>query len=259
MENPKNTLRNFPKVGLEKTMANGVYIAVSGAQAELRKMDVVSNNLANANTPGFKKDRVNFREVLASTMIDDSKQDRRFVEVAGTHTDLTPGELRQTGNPLDLAVVGEGFFQVQTDRGPRLTRGGAFMQRPDGKLMTTHGSLLLGADMQPIQIPTNGGSPVIDGEGVITVGKEKMGVLSVVKVKDPTNLRKEESGLFATPMENVEKTNTTQVQQGYIEHSNQDSVRSMIELVSTQRHYDALHRAIETYKELDMKVTRIIS
>ena len=69
-------------------MANGIYIAVSGAQAEMRHLDVIANNLANANTPGFKADRINFREVLAKSSVPDEQQDRRFVEVSGTHTDL---------------------------------------------------------------------------------------------------------------------------------------------------------------------------
>ena len=241
-------------------MANGVYIAVSGAQAELRRLDVVSNNLANNNTPGFKKDRVNFKETLANAFLDDSKQDKRFVEVAGTHTDMAPGPLRETGNPLDLALLGDGFFKVQTPRGQRLTRGGTFMQNTQGQLVTTEGNLLLGMNDEPITIPPNVSSPVINGTGKIIVGKETVGNLAIVEVKDVSNLKKEEAGTFATNPENIEPaTNNTQVHQGYIESGNGDAVRMMITLVETQRHYDTLHRAIETYKDLDQKVTRIVS
>ena len=140
-------------------MANGIYIAVSGAQAEMRHLDVIANNLANANTPGFKADRINFREVLAKSSVPDEQQDRRFVEVSGTHTDLNSGTLRLTGNPLDLAVLGDGFFKVGTPRGERITRGGSFIQAADGTVMTSSGNPLLGRDGQPVKIAPNGGTP----------------------------------------------------------------------------------------------------
>ena len=184
-------------------MANGVYIAVSGAQAELRKLDVISNNLANNNTPGFKLDRVNFREVLAKSMVDDSQQDRRFVEVAGTHTDMASGPLRATGNPLDLAILGEGFLKIQTDRGERLVRGGTFMQGSNGQLMTTQGHALLGSDGQPIAFAPNGVPPVISASGDIVVSNEVVGRLGLTEVKDTSALRKEEAGTFATDAANM--------------------------------------------------------
>ena len=240
-------------------MANGVYIAVSGAQAELRKLDVISNNMANNNTPGFKLDRVNFREVLAKSMVDDSQQDRRFVEVAGTHTDLAPGPLRATGNPLDLAIMGEGFLKIQTDRGERLVRGGTFMQGSNGQLTTPQGHALLGSDGQPIAFAPNGVPPVINASGDILVSNKVVGSLGLTEVKDTSALRKEEAGTFATDPANMKDPEGSELHQGYIEGSNGDAVRMMVSLVETQRHYDTLHRAIETYKDLDMKVTRIIS
>lgn len=240
-------------------MANGVYIALSGAQAELRKLDVISNNLANNNTPGFKRDRVNFREVLAKSMVDDSQQDRRFVEVAGTHTDMSPGSLEETGNPLDLAILGEGFLKIRTPRGERLIRGGTFLQGTDGTLMTSKGDALLGPDGSPVVLPPNGVSPVIDHAGNLLVNKEVVGSLALTEVKDISAIRKEEGGVYATDPANMQEAERSEVHQGYIEHSNGDAVRIMVSLVETQRHYDTLHRAIETYKDLDQKVTRIVS
>ena len=240
-------------------MANGIYIAVSGAQAELRKLDVISNNLANNNTAGFKRDRVSFREVLANNMVDDASQDRRFVEVAETATDMRGGGLRETGNPLDLAVMGDGFFKVQTERGVRLTRGGSFLQNSNGQMMTNQGYPLLGQDNQPVSFPPGGGTPVITATGDVRFRGESVGSLAVVEARDVTALRKEEGGLFATDAGNMVDSPSTHVHQGYIEHSNGDSVRMMVSLVETQRHFDALHRAIETYKDLDMKVSRIVS
>lgn len=240
-------------------MANGVYIAVSGAQAELRKLDVISNNLANNNTPGFKRDRVNFREVLAKSMLDDSQQDKRFVEVAGTHTDMSPGSMEETGNPLDLAIHGDGFLKIQTPRGQRLIRGGTFMQGSNGTLMTSKGDALLGPDGTPVAFPPNGVTPVIDHDGNLIVNSEVVGVLALTEVRDIAAIRKEEGGTYATDPANMKEAESSKLHQGYIEHSNGDAVRIMVSLVETQRHYDTLHRAIETYKDLDQKVTRIVS
>ena len=240
-------------------MANGIYIAVSGAQAEMRHLDVIANNLANANTPGFKADRINFREVLAKSSVPDEQQDRRFVEVSGTHTDLNSGTLRLTGNPLDLAVLGDGFFKVGTPRGERITRGGSFIQAADGTVMTSSGNPLLGRDGQPVKIAPNGVPPVIDANGSVAQGSRIVAQLDFVEINDPTALRKEEMGLFATDPGNLKRAELSQIQQGSIEESNGNPIRSMISLVETQRHFDTLHRAIETYKELDSKVTRIVS
>ena len=240
-------------------MANGIYIAVSGAQAEMRHLDVIANNLANANTPGFKADRMNFREVLAQSTVSDDEQDRRFVEVSGTHTDLKAGTLRSTGNPLDLAILGEGFLKVNTPRGERITRGGSFMQASDGTIMTASGHPLLDTGGQPVRISPSGGSVHVDGNGVLSQGKRIVADLAFVEVNDPAALRKEDSGLFATEPDNLRRAETSQLQQGAIEESNGNPIRTMVALVETQRHFDTLHRAIETYKDLDSKVTRIIS
>ena len=134
------------------------------------------------------------------------------------------------------------------------------MQNTRGQLVSTEGNLLLGQNDEPIVFPPNVKSPVINGTGKIMVGKETIGNLAIVEVKDISQLKKEEAGTFATNPDNIElATNNTQVHQGYIESGNGDSVRMMITLVETQRHFDTLHRAIETYKDLDQKVTRIVS
>ena len=126
-------------------------------------------------------------------------------------------------------------------------------------MMTNQGYPLLAKDNSPISFPPTGESPIITATGAVTVGGQAVGSLAVVEARDVTALRKEEGGLFATDAANMVESPRTHIHQGYIEHSNGDSVRMMVSLVETQRHFDALHRAIETYKDLDMKVSRIVS
>ena len=133
------------------------------------------------------------------------------------------------------------------------------MQGSNGNIITSKGDALLGPDGQPVAFPPNGVSPVIDPDGNILVNQEIVGSLALTEEKDMSALRKEEGGVYATDPGNMKEAEGSELHQGYIEGSNGDAVRIMVSLVETQRHYDTLHRAIETYKDLDQKVTRIVS
>lgn len=175
----------------EKDLASGIWTAVSGAAAQAHNVDVIANNLANANTDGFKKDQPTFKEYLAVNErekypldvprgpIKDKEfypidgTDQSFVVMDGTFADLKPGNLKVTNSPLDMALDGPGFFEVSTPYGIRYTKHGSFKMATDGRLVTSEGypvlasvpgglAAALPADVQPIQggIQAQGGAAV---------------------------------------------------------------------------------------------------
>ncbi|HRO68072.1 MAG TPA: flagellar hook basal-body protein, partial [Pseudobdellovibrionaceae bacterium] len=141
----------------------GVYTALSGAIAQTQKLDTIANNIANVNTPGFKRDEVTFQEYLTAnekeqqvmnvprvpasieSFYDMQGGDKSYVDLKGTFTDQSQGSLRPTGNKFDIAIDGKGFFEVMTPQGVRLTRAGNFTMDGNGRLVTKDGFPVLKA------------------------------------------------------------------------------------------------------------------
>ena len=237
-------------------MANGIYVAASGAVAKLKQLDVVANNLANTSTPGFKTDAVTFREVLVDKTLNTNDQDRSFVQVDKSSAHLKTGAMRETGNPLDLGIQGEGFFKVQTDKGMRLLRDGRLRMDTDGSLLTFNGDKVLGREDKPVVIPTTS-SPVIDEGGYIWSNGESVGSLTVVTVDDTSTLRKERDGLYIVEEGALRPSENFKMLQGFTEESNANAIEMMVELVEVQRSYEAMHKAINAYRDMDSRVIRI--
>jgi flagellar basal-body rod protein FlgF len=164
-------------------VGKGIYVATSGSIAQLRQMEVLSNNLANARTTGFKSDRVTFAEMLATNVTNPvgprpggpdgvqprtqvAERDKHFVEPRGAPSDMTGGSLVQTDNPLDVAITGNGMLRIETPRGVRLTKGGQLVLGRDGLLMTTSGHPVLSDQGKRIMLPPDQ-IPEIDPDGTI--------------------------------------------------------------------------------------------
>jgi flagellar basal-body rod protein FlgF len=195
-------------------MHEGIYIAASGAFKQERKLDVIANNLANMGTTGFKRDGMSFREMIPpftktanlSASLDPKptafQPDPKvsYVGVATMYTDASNGTLRQTGNALDLALDGDGYFVVETPEGQRYTRNGNLRLSGDGTLSTHEGFKVLGKNGQPIKIDTQGGRISINPSGEITVGNGNQstpqGDLQLVSFREPSKLAKEGNGLY---------------------------------------------------------------
>ncbi len=232
-------------------MANGMYSALSGAVASLKTMNVLSNNLANVDTAGYKGQRTVFKEVMveANGVVNASYRQVKIDEVS---TDFSTGDLRVTDNALDVAIIGEGFFEVEGPDGPRYTRAGSFQVGADGEIVNLSGYKLNG-DGGPIQIP-EGALPSISGNGTIASGELELGKLKVVKFPNPQNLLRAGENLWqVVDGQEPEALEQVQVQPGALERSNVSAVKSMVELVNVSRSYSKFMRAMSTFREVDKR------
>lgn len=233
-------------------MSNGIYVATSGAIAQEQALDVTANNIANASTAGYKAARPTFAAVLAGA------KDAVFARVGATGADLTPGPTHETGGALDVAVDGEGWFAVETPRGLRYTRDGAFVLDAEGRLSTADGALVQDQDGGAIEVPTDAADVSIDVDGTVLADGAAVGTVGTFRFA-PGALSREGANLFqaapgATPLAGDPPSVTT----GALEDANFNVVRGMIDLVQISRTYEALHRVIETYKDIDQRTAREI-
>ncbi|HVP14713.1 MAG TPA: flagellar hook basal-body protein [Terriglobales bacterium] len=201
-----------------------------------RLQEVTANNLANANSDGFKADRLAAHATRGSGH-----------PVPVETTDLEQGSLKNTGRPLDVALEGQGFLVVRTPNGDRLTRGGSLRLDGAGLLVDAHGRPVLGTEDGPILV--NGTKVEVLADGTVLVDRAPAGQLRIATVEDPTTLRKEGAGCFvpAGPLVPVPPTDTV-VHQGAVEEANLDPLLSMVELVNIQRGYAA---NVEALKAMD--------
>lgn len=237
-----------------------MYTAVSGQSAVFKQLEVISNNLANVDTSGYKAERMLFEKSLKeeqnlqTSFQSDIKEPshlnpNEFVEVRGTYTDMEQGPVQQTGNPLDAAIDGPGFFVVQTENGERLTRNGSFQLNENSELVNQSGHPVLGAGGQ-IQVP-NGSEVQIQPDGGITANGQSVGNLRVVDVGTST-LSRERGQLFKVPEgEQAMDFAEVSVTPGAIEGSNVNAVRELTDMIYTSRLFDALQKGQESSGEMN--------
>ena len=210
-------------------MDRGLYIAASGMLAEQIRQEQIANDLANATTPGYKSDRTaqsTFGDLLLANSSTGSVVGRQStaVQVAAIETDFTPAAARETGEPLDFAITGEGFFAVQTAQGVRYTRNGQFALDTQGRLVTARGDLVLGRT----------GGPIASADG--KVDPRQLGVVNL------TNPRKEGDSLVSgTPAGAA----TGQVRGGALEGSGADAARAMVDMIASMRAFEAGQKVIQ--------------
>ena len=275
-----------------------IWVPLSGQIAQQRKVETIANNIANANTAGFKKDDVAFKEYL--TILNKGQEDidipnKEFspddfyrtqsaenakVEINGTYTIHEQGQLTPTGNPLDIAIHGEGFFEVLTPNGVRYTRKGILGLSKDGELVTEEGFKVLsknrslesqGRDLGALSnAPINPSTRIIKIpsdqkisitiEGKIFSGSEPLNELSIVGFKNNQLLRKEGGSLFINLVENnLSTVEESKIHQGFIEGSNVNAIHEMSELIKAHRHFDNIQKAIQTYDNITGRAVNDIS
>jgi flagellar basal body rod protein FlgG len=248
--------------------ARGIYPALSGAMAESRALEAVSSNLSNLGTSSFRGQRVSFRETLAQAQGAQAQNraqargDLRFVRVAEPIYDVSPGPVRQTGQPGDVALAGPGFLGVQTPAGLRYVRGGTLTRAPDGRLLLGQGpqapEVVGAADKKPLVVPQ--GELLIGGKGEVLVGGKQVGQLLLTEFARPQSLRGQGGGLYAPAAGDAgAPAEKTEVLPGYLEGANVNPMRAMTDVIMTSRHYEALHRVIETYREIDTTAAREVA
>lgn len=215
---------------------NGLTRAAMALRLYERRQEVVSNNLANVDTNGFKAERV-FAQALADAL-----------PVPGARTDRSGGALVQTDAPLDVALGGAGFMVVQTPEGEMLTRAGSFRIDPDGQVVDPNGNPLLG-EQGPITLGR--GRVEIDERGTIREDGREIARLRLESVPVGENLAHAGGGLFFPSPARAELPEGERVvRQGFLEGSNVNAIDSMVEMISVQRAYTAVQRTITTLDEV---------
>lgn len=254
-------------------MIRSLYSAASGMQAQQTNIDVISNNLANVNTPGFKGSTVQFEDL----MYDTQKQPGAVLgngsntpgsltigygtKAVATVPDLTQGSLvQQTGSPLAMAIAGTGFFKVELADGSgtnAYTRNGAFTANQNGEIVTNDGLKLVGAP----QIPTGATNIGVSNDGTITIqvngATQNAGQIQLSQFINPGGLSNYGNGLFTetqasgapqdgTPLQN----GLGSIQQGYLEGSNVQVVTQMVQMIQAQRAYEVNSKSIQAADQM---------
>ncbi len=233
-------------------MNAGAYSAVSGSLAAQTRLDALANNLANANTAGFKAERVLQSAERAGEIAPPSTAVPTPITAGRVTTDYNQGPINQSGNPLDVALSGEGFLVVQTERGERLTRSGNFVIDREGYLAAADGARVQGTDGD-LRIPT---SPVvIAADGTVRAGDQRVGQLRVVTVPDPTQLARESGTRFAAGNQALADATpgSVQVLQGAVEGANLSPVEGLVALIETVRGFETYMRAIDRLDEVTQR------
>jgi flagellar basal-body rod protein FlgF len=216
-------------------------VATSRLAAQERAIDVIANNIANMNTPGFKAERMQFSDWLEGQRDGSSIA---YTEDRATWHELSPGPLQQTGNPLDLAITGDGYFTVSTSAGPRLTRDGRFEVMPDGTIANSAGQGLMDMSGRPIRISPTDTELTVTGDGTLS---SQNGVLATIGVVTPNNPMQliAEGGTLLRSDSNTRKVAKRQVVQGAIEESNVQPVAEMTRLIQGERTFQFLTQYVQ--------------
>ena len=229
-------------------MNSGFYSAFSGFAARMDALDLVANNLANANTVGFKSQHEFYRSFAAwlqpslTTPINDAVN--HYGVLGGARLDLSPSSLEPTGNDTDVALEGPGFFTVQTKNGLRYTRAGNFSLNTQRQLITAQGDLVLG-DQGPIQIPD--GKLAISPDGTLSVDGTLVAKLKIADFAPTAQLTPEGSTYFVAPQGAAKPASAVDVRQGNLESSNSDPVRSTVALIELQRTSQLMEKALSIF------------
>jgi flagellar basal-body rod protein FlgF len=234
-------------------MENALLIGLSRQVALGRELDVIANNMANVTTNGFKAREARFREYLMPVASAEAfpTPDRRlsYVVDAGTPLDASTGAIERTGNPLDAAIRGDGFFAVQTPAGERYTRNGAFTVNAQGQLVTSDGHPVLG-DNGPITFSPQEADAAIAADGTVTTNQGQRGKLRLVRFVDPQVLRNEGANLFASPVPPQPAGPSSSLEGGAIERSNVKPILEMSRLVDVNRAYTSVAGMMARMDEL---------
>ena len=241
-------------------MVRGLYTAYTGMMNQQARLDVITNNLANASTVGYKKEGSTskaFDSMYTQKIKDGSEyyinrtigKESLGVKIGETYTDYTQGSFKVTGNTYDLALEGDGFFNVSyTSKSgvttTRYTRDGSFSVNNENMLVTEDGDYLLGEGGR-IQVP-QGAKITVDEEGNIYADDEYVDKLKITDFKDYNYLQKFGENLYTAVDGATEKTADCKVRQGYLEMSNINVISEMVEMITISRAYESNQKAIQT-------------
>ena len=239
-------------------MDNALYVGLSKQMLLERELDITANNLANANTTGFKVEAlISTPDPVTPAAMPAGSRAIQFVADNGVARDFGQGPLQTTGAPLDLAIMGQGFFQISTANGTRYTRDGRFATNAQGQVVTQAGDPVLDASGSPINLNPQGGPPSIGGDGTITqtvAGQSQSqtaGKVGVVSFTDLSALTKEGEGLYSNTTNAAAQPVTGQVlRQGMLEASNVQPILQVTDLIRISRAYDMISQMMNSTASL---------
>jgi len=223
-------------------------IAVAGAR-RLTQLDFIANNLANASTTGFKS------EHLYYALLGKQAQEGARSELGPTSTiiDFAQGTIQNTGNPLDVAIEGDGFFAIEQNDGTTYTRNGSFVINKNKELVTKDGAKVLG---EAGTIIINGSKINIDADGTIRVDGNMTGKLKIVSFASSTQLTRGTAGRYIDDgSAGLKKSDTNRISGGYLETSNVNAMKEMVEMIDVNRSFEAYQKIIQTMTDLDKIAT----
>lgn len=229
-------------------MQNITNIALSRMVAQQRAMDVTAGNIANANTAGYRAERLVFSDFLVRNSARGSPpgaQVMTFAQDRASYRDLTPGPLSHTANPLDLAIATDGYFVVETPRGPRLTRAGHFEISSNGGIVDSDGNALLDTNARPLQVTATDTTITVSADGTISSENGRIGRIGVVRPSDPYKLKPEGGRLYNTedPTVPIERP---KIIQGAIENSNIAPTLELTRMMRELREFEFTSKMVQS-------------
>lgn len=228
-------------------MENTLFIALSRQMTVRRQLETVANNLANANTAGFKSEKLMFVEYLSKS--DNGKSQMNFVQDLASARNHNPGKYDKTGNAFDMAIEGPGFFVVENPKGEqRYTRDGQFRLSQEGTLINRNGLTVLGEGDAPIVFQPNDVDISVNADGTVSAGDQVRGRLKVVEFENPYKMKKAEGNLYKSDVEPDAPTKSSVVQ-GMIEGSNVQPILEITEMMHAMRSYQHAGKLIESEHE----------
>lgn len=240
-------------------MIKGLYSAVSAMVMNAARQQVLSHNIANAQTPGFKQVLTTVQDFMPNQSVYSQEKPLTHAvdyigllglgsQLGAEYIDYGQGGLQDTGNPLDFALQGNGFFRIDTPDGERYTRDGRFLRDADNTLVTVQGFQVLDDAGQPIQLPD--GEVSVASDGAISVNGTAVATLGIGVFANPdTDLQHTEGNLFTGPAASTSQ-DVPQVVQGYLEAANANPSQLMTQLVEVARSYEAAQKMVQNQDEL---------
>ncbi|MFC1674001.1 flagellar basal-body rod protein FlgF [Pseudomonadota bacterium] len=234
------------------------YIALSRQGALRREMSAIANNLANMNTTAFKNERLMFVDYMAKSRTGDFIADQRlaFVRDVASYRDTTEGPIEQTGNPLDLAIHGEGNFVVQgLDGTEQYTRNGSLRLDNTGQLVTQNGLSVLTDAGTPVFFAPEDTTITISGDGTVSTENGQIGKLRIVTFDNPQDMQRLANGLYTSTQPPVDMVDP-QITQAALEKSNVQAITEMTRMIEVNRSYNRANKMIEKEDERIRKMVR---
>lgn len=230
-------------------MDSGYYAAMTGLVARFQALDTAAANLANAGTPGYRAEREFFRSALLGPDALDSQLGEtvnNYGLLGGDRLNLGQGPLQQTGNPFDLAIEGQGFFEVQAANGLRFTRDGGFHRARNGQLVTQAGEPVLSATGQTIALPP--GEMTVGTDGTISVAGGVVATVGIFTFPPGTQLTPEGANRYIAPsgIKPIVAKGAA-VHQGALESANEDVIQGSLDLIVMQRQAEMMQRALTIF------------